>query len=311
MKRVGFIYDDIFLQHKTPEGHPECKERLISIVNTVRSSDIWDELIHIKPVKADYKDIEAVHEHEYVEKIKKMRSGYADPDTYISESSLEAALYASGGVIEAVNKCKDKEIERAFCAVRPPGHHAETDRAMGFCIFNNVAVGTRHAQKVGYKKIFIIDFDVHHGNGTQHVFEEDDTVFYFSTHQYPHYPGTGSDSETGRGKGKGFTYNIPMNHGAGDKEYLSAYNEALPPLIKKFMPDMILISAGYDIHIKDPLSGIRVSDEGIRNIVNGILSCSPLVTSNSSLPFIFALEGGYDMKALGSSALITIKELLG
>ncbi len=303
MKKVGFIYDDVFLRHKTPAWHPECKERLVAIINALKDSDIWNKLSHIKPVKAEYKDIEAVHAHEYIERIKKAEPGYADPDTYISEESLEAALYAAGAVIEAINKCKKKEIERAFCAVRPPGHHAEADRAMGFCIFNNIAVGARYAQRVGYKKVFIIDFDVHHGNGTQHMFEEDDTVFYFSTHQYPHYPGTGRDSEKGRGKGKGFTYNIPMQSGSGDREYFSAYNEILPDLVKSFAPDIILVSAGYDIHKRDPLSGIHVSDEGIRNIIKGILSCS-------QLPVIFALEGGYDLEALGKSVLLTLNEML-
>ncbi len=305
MKKVGLIYDDIFLKHETPQWHPECKERLIAIIDALKSSDVWDKLIHIKPLKAEFTDIEAVHTHGYIERLKKMTPGYADPDTYISERSLEAALYAAGAVTEAMNRCKNKEIERAFCAVRPPGHHAEANRAMGFCIFNNIAVGARHAQKIGYKKIFIIDFDVHHGNSTQHMFEEDDTVFYFSTHQYPHYPGTGNESEKGRGKGKDFTYNIPMSYSSGDKEYFSAYNEVLPSLVRKFEPDMILVSAGYDIHKDDPLAGIRVSSEGIRNIVKGILSCS------SNIPAIFALEGGYDLHALGESVLITIKEMLG
>ncbi|TAL25135.1 MAG: histone deacetylase, partial [Nitrospirae bacterium] len=251
----------------------------------------------------------------------------ADPDTYISENSLDAALYAAGAVIEAIGRCKTGEIERAFCAVRPPGHHAEANRAMGFCIFNNIAVGARYAQKIGYKKIFIVDFDVHHGNGTQHIFEDDDTVFYFSTHQYPHYPGTGGESEKGKGKGSGFTFNMPMPHGAGDKEYFSAYNEVLPKLIKKFGTDMILVSAGYDIHLSDPLAGIRVSDEGVRNIVKGILSSakqsavSPASggsaeadnqhsAKNSELPVIFSLEGGYDLEALGNSVLSTAKEML-
>lgn len=309
-KKVGFIYDDIFLKHETPEWHPECKERLISIINTLKNSDIWDRLIHIKPIKAEYKDIEAVHTHEYVERIKKMQSGYADPDTYISEHSLEAALHAAGAVIEAVNRCKSVEIERAFCAVRPPGHHAEANSAMGFCIFNNIAVGARCAQKAGYKKVFIIDLDVHHGNGTQHIFEDDNTVFYFSTHQYPHYPGTGAESEKGKGKGIDFTYNIPMSYGSGDKEYFAAYNEILHYLVKKFNPDMILVSAGYDIHSKDPLSQINVSNEGIRGIVHAILSCSSLVTHHSSLPFVFVLEGGYNLQTLGDSVLITIKEMM-
>ncbi len=303
MKKVGFIYDDIFLRHETPKWHPECKERLIAIIDALKSSDIWDKLIHIKPRKAAFNEIEAVHTHAYIERIKKAEPGYVDPDTYLSENSLDAALYAAGAVMEAIDKCKNKEIERAFCAVRPPGHHAEAGKAMGFCIFNNVAVGARYAQKRGYKKIFIIDFDVHHGNGTQHMFEEDDTVFYFSTHEYPHYPGTGSDSERGSGKGKGYTYNVPLNSGSGNKDYLHIYQDMLPDIVRRFTPDIIIVSAGYDIRAEDPLSGIRVSDEGIRGIVNSILSCA-------EVPVIFALEGGYDLQALGKSVLLTIKEML-
>ena len=201
MKKVGFVYDDIFLKHEMPAGHPESSQRLVHIINMLRDSDIWDKLIYIKPRRAGEEDIVAVHTKSYFDRVKKF-TGYFDPDTYISENSFEAAMYASGAVIEAIDKCKKGEIERAFCAVRPPGHHAEADRAMGFCIFNNVAVGARYAQKIGYRKVFIVDFDVHHGNGTQHMFEEDDTVFYFSTHQYPHYPGTGKDTREGKGRVK-------------------------------------------------------------------------------------------------------------
>ena len=185
MKKVGYLYDDIFLLHEMPAGHPESKARLIAINETLKQSDTWDKLLHISPRKAGLQDILAVHSRSYVEKIMDF-TGYYDPDTYISEKSVEAALFAAGAVIEAIEGCRTGRIERAFCAVRPPGHHAEANRAMGFCIFNNVAVGARFAQKAGYRKVFIIDFDVHHGNGTQHIFEEDDTVFYFSTHQYPH-----------------------------------------------------------------------------------------------------------------------------
>jgi len=302
MKKVGFLYDDVFLGHGTPKWHPECKERLISILNTLGDSPIWDQLIHIKPGKAGFEDIEAVHTHGYVEKIKRVGEGYLDPDTYLSKGSLDAALFAAGAVVEAVERCRKGEIHSAFCAVRPPGHHAEADRAMGFCVFNNIAVGARYAQKVGYKKVFIVDFDVHHGNGTQHIFEDDDTVFYFSTHQYPHYPGTGRDSEHGTGKGKGFTYNIPMAGGSGDKEYFSAYHNVLPGLMTKFEPDIVLVSAGYDIHKDDPLAAIRVSDEGIRIIVRAILSFPA--------PAVFALEGGYDLNALAASVLITLEEML-
>lgn len=310
--KVGLVYDDIFLRHETPLWHPEKKERLISIINILKNSAIWDNLIHIKPIKATFEDIEMVHSADYIERIRSFGYGYIDPDTYISEESIEAALFAVGAVMEAINKCNKGEINRAFCAVRPPGHHAEADRAMGFCIFNNIAIGARYARRAGYKKVFIADFDVHHGNGTQHIFEEDDTVFYFSTHQFPHYPGTGAGSETGIGRGKGFTRNVPMSAGSGDREYLQIYNELLPSLIRDFDPDIILVSAGYDICTEDPLSDIRVSNNGIRGIVKGILSSAKSAIQNpqSRIPVIFALEGGYDLTALAESVLITIEEMI-
>lgn len=300
--KVGFVYDEVFLQHETPRWHPECKERLISIVSTLKDSPLWNNLLHIKPRKASFADVEVVHQHRYVEKVRQFGEGYIDPDTYISGGSIDAALYAAGAVMEAAEQCRKGKVSRVFCAVRPPGHHAEADRAMGFCIFNNVAVGTRFAQKIGFEKVFIVDFDVHHGNGTQHIFEEDGSVYYFSTHQYPHYPGTGSDSEHGMGKGKGFTRNIPMPGGSGDKEFFSAYHDLLPRVVKEFDPALLLVSAGYDIHKDDPLASIRVSDEGIRDMVKSILSLR--------LPTVFSLEGGYNLKALGGSVLITIEEMM-
>jgi acetoin utilization deacetylase AcuC-like enzyme len=308
MKKVGFLYDDIFLKHEMSPGHPESPQRLIRIVETLKNAPLWKNLIHIKPRRAEREDILKVHAKNYYEQIKTF-TGYYDPDTYISPYSFEAALFAAGAVIEAVEKCGAGDIERAFCAVRPPGHHAEVDRAMGFCIFNNVAVGARYAQKIGFKKVFIIDFDVHHGNGTQHIFEDDNSVYYFSTHQHPHYPGTGRKQEQGTQKGLGYTQNIPLQRGSDDRDYANIYHETLPPLVKTFEPDMIIVSAGYDIHARDPLSDIHISHEGIRNITQGILSCTSL-TGRSSLPCVFALEGGYNLTALSESVLITIGELL-
>ncbi len=303
MKKVGFLYDDIFLKHETPMGHPENKERLVHILHVLRESGLWDKLVHIKPRKASFDDIALVHESRYIERVQKFGTGYLDPDTYVSKDSVEAALYAAGAVMEAIEKCKSGEIDRAFCAVRPPGHHAESHRGMGFCIFNNVAVGARHAQKIGYEKIFVIDFDVHHGNGTQHLFEEDDSVFYFSSHQYPHYPGTGSASETGRGKGKGNTYNVPLHWGADDDDFIKIYGTIVPELVDSFKPDLLLVSSGYDIRKEDPLAGIRVTGEGIKGIVSGILSAT-------SKPVIFSLEGGYNLNALADSVRITLLEML-
>lgn len=302
MKRVGLLYDDIFLEHETPNWHPENRERLVAIMEALKASDLWGSLVKLKPRKAAFEDIELAHTHDYVETIRNSRPGYLDPDTYFSEGTLEAALYAAGAVMEAVDRCKNGEIDRAFCAVRPPGHHAEADRAMGFCIFNNVAVGARYAQKAGYGRVFIVDFDVHHGNGTQHIFEADDSVFYFSTHQYPHYPGTGGLKEKGRGRGAGFTANYPMEPGSGDKEYFMVYNDILPGLIRKFKPDILLVSAGYDMLSTDPLSHIRITGEGVRAIVEGTLS-------GAKVSAVFALEGGYDLKALADSVLLTLRIL--
>jgi acetoin utilization deacetylase AcuC-like enzyme len=300
MKKAGFVYDDVFLKHEPPGWHPENRERLIAIIDALRGTDTWRSLLHIKPRMASFEDIEMVHARRYIEKIRNFGLGYLDPDTYMSEGSLEAALYAAGAVMEAVDRCRAGEVQRAFCCVRPPGHHAEADRAMGFCIFNNVAVGARHAQRTGYERVFIADFDVHHGNGTQHVFEEDDTVFYFSTHQWPHYPGSGSPGETGRGRGKGFTANFPMAAGSGDKEYFAVYHDLLPGLVSKFRPDIILVSAGYDLLRNDPLAQISVSREGIQGIVQSILTSAPV-------PAVFTLEGGYDLSALAMCVLLTLK----
>lgn len=308
MKKVGFVYDDIFLKHEMPPGHPESPMRLIRILETLKNSEYWNRLIHIKPRRASEDDILRVHTRAYLDSVKTF-TGFYDGDTYLSKNTFEAALFAAGAVLEAIDACKRGDIERAFCAVRPPGHHAEADRAMGFCILNNVAIGARYAQEVGYRKVFIVDFDVHHGNGTQHIFEEDDTVFYFSTHQFPHYPGTGRDEERGRGKGEGYTYNVPMPFGTGDKDVFVAYRDILPRLIKNFRPDIVLVSAGYDIHVNDPLSGFKVTDEGMRHVIRGILLRSTS-TYLPALPYIFALEGGYDLTALGQSVLQTIRELL-
>ncbi|MFZ5998240.1 MAG: histone deacetylase [Nitrospirota bacterium] len=303
MGGVGFIYDDIFLKHEPPQWHHERKDRLIHIVNILRATELWSRLLHIPPRRARFEDIALAHTPEHIEKIKSIGTGCLDMDTFTSQDSLDAALHAAGAVIEAVERCKTGDISRAFCAVRPPGHHAEAHCAMGFCLFNNIAIGARYARMIGYERVFIIDFDAHHGNGTQHIFEEDDTVFYFSTHQYPYYPETGKDMERGKGKGEGFTYNVQILTGSGNKEYLSVYQDIVPDLVRRFGPDLLLVSAGYDIHADDPCADIRVTSDGIRGIVQSILT-------SSAAPVVFTLEGGYDLDALAESVRITIEEML-
>jgi acetoin utilization deacetylase AcuC-like enzyme len=304
MQKVGFVYSDVMLLHEPPSWHPERKERLICIIEGLKRSELWDRLQRIKSVKAGLDEIALVHTLRYIETIRTFGEGCLDADTYTSRDSMEAALYAAGSVIKAVETCKNGEITRLFCAVRPPGHHAEAGCAMGFCLFNNVAVGARYAQKAGYEKVFIVDFDAHHGNGTQHIFEEDDTVFYFSTHQYPYYPDSGKDFERGRGKGAGYTYNVQILKGSGDKEYLTVYQDIFPDLVRRFDPDLILVSAGYDIHVRDPHADIRVTSEGIRAVVRSILTSAPC-------PMIFILEGGYDLQSLAESVGVSIEEMLG
>jgi acetoin utilization deacetylase AcuC-like enzyme len=303
MNPVGFIYDEVFLSHDPPVWHPDSRDRLVNIVVTLKAAGLWDRLNHIRPRKATPEDLALVHTPEAIERIRALGAGEIDPDTFASAESFDAASYAAGAVMEAVEQCRNNGMRRVFCAVRPPGHHAEADRSMGFCLFNNVAIGARHAQRAGYKKVFIVDFDAHHGNGTQHIFEEDDTVFYFSTHQYPFYPETGRDMERGKGRGEGYTYNVPILSGSGNKDYLAVYQDILPGVVQRFGPDIILVSAGYDIHADDPHANIRVTHEGIHGIVRSILT-------SADVPMVFVLEGGYDLPSLCDSMRVTIEEML-
>ncbi len=203
----------------------------------------------------------------------------------------------------AVDGIRAGRFERAFCAVRPPGHHATPTDAMGFCLFNNIAVTARYAQSQGYKKVMIVDFDVHHGNGTQDAFYEDNTVFYFSSHQAFAYPGTGMENEKGAGKGEGYTANFLVMPDSGDAEVLDIYANDLPPCVARFKPDIILVSAGYDLHESDPLAQLNVTTEGIRKIVR-------LILDQADVAYIFFLEGGYDVEALGRNVKVTLEEML-
>ena len=306
--KTGFVYDDIYLKHDYPD-HPERKERLISIVNHLESSGLMKEVLPVAPRRAKAEEVALNHDPNYVQEVHdfcKAGGGFLDPDTYANEHSYDVALTAVGGVLEGIDLILKGSIETAFCAVRPPGHHAEYAKAMGFCLFNNVAVGARYLRKKGVDKVFIIDFDAHHGNGTQRSFYQDDSVFYFSTHEYPFYPGTGSAQEKGAGKGEGYTLNVPMQAGAGDEDYRPVYEKLLPKVMEDFSPDFVLVSAGYDLHSDDPLTYLDVSTEGVRMIVKSILkTCRKL-----GVPSLFALEGGYNLKALGESVGVTVEEML-
>ncbi len=300
---VALIYDPIFLEHDTGESHPENANRLRSILHHIEP--IKDQLLWLTPQRATYDLIANVHSEEQIETVEfsSQLSHAIDADTQTSAASYEAALKAAGAGITAVDALLDKRISSAFSVIRPPGHHASATRSMGFCLFNNIAITARYAQEMGFEKILIVDFDVHHGNGTQDIFYNDPTVFYFSTHQYPAYPGSGSNSECGEAEGEGFTLNFPFQPGSGDDDVIPVYEEYLPQVIESFQPDLLLVSAGYDLHAADPLASLNVSTEGIAEIVS-------LIMESTEVPKLFFLEGGYHLEALGISVKRTLEVMI-
>jgi len=306
LKRVlkpTIIKDDIYRKHNTKE-HPESILRVDAIYKKIEY--LIKGFNTIKPKKATVDDILTVHTKEHVSRVKdaSLNESYLDGDTPTSKDSYNVALYAAGAGISAVDAIYNNLTNSVFAIVRPPGHHATSNRAMGFCLFNNIAISARYAQKRGYEKVFIIDFDVHHGNGTQDIFYRDKSVFYFSTHQAFTYPGSGNPDEIGVGEGKGYTFNYPLMPNSTDKELLEVYNDELPKLIDNFNPDIILVSAGYDLHESDPLAALDITHSGIESMVKRILTLS------NNKPIIFFLEGGYEIDALAKNVEITLKAML-
>ncbi len=310
--KTGYITHPAYLEHDTGPGHPESPQRLLALDQHILKKSGADtpgtlksRLKIITPVLVDdlYRWISEIHRPAYLKllKAKNPKHGriYLDPDTPCSPGSLYAAEMAVSGLITAIDGVMNQNIQNAFCAIRPPGHHAEPDRAMGFCLFNQIAIGARYLQKKHHlNKIFIIDWDVHHGNGTQHAFEEDPSVYYFSTHQFPFYPGTGTKEERGTGKGKGFTQNIPLRAGAGDAELITTFENELTDALTSFQPDFILISAGFDAHKDDPLASLTVTEQGFEDLTHIVRT---LAKSNCGGRIVSCLEGGYNLNALARS----------
>ncbi|MBU1077812.1 MAG: histone deacetylase [Spirochaetes bacterium] len=303
MVKIGLVYSDEYLKHET-RNHPESAQRLNVIISALKQSALWNDIELIEPGYADEKDILTVHTPQLIKIIKKAikeERAFLDMDTQISPDSYSVALLAAGGVIRAVDTVMNTQINRTFCAVRPPGHHATSDLSMGFCLLNNIAIGARYAiRKYNLERILIIDWDLHHGNGTQDIFYNKKDVFYISLHQFPHFPGTGSDSETGSGEGKGYTLNFPMKAGFGEKDYMDKLNNEIDQAVSSYKPQLILISAGFDAHHRDPLGMINLSSDSYFKITLKIKEFAEKYTGGR---MISVLEGGYDLPALQESVL--------
>lgn len=298
MMRTGFIYDPDFLEHDTGHGHPERKERLSATMTHLRGLEWFDDLIPIEPKIADPMWIETIHDSSYISRARQVCDSGAPfldvADVGVSKRSCEIARLAVGSAMALADSIVEAKVDNGFILSRPPGHHAERNGALGFCLFNNVAIAARYLQRThGIDKVLILDFDVHHGNGTQHSFEDDPSVMYASIHQYPYYPGTGAASETGTGKGSGATVNCPMPAGAGDEEYQSAFASRLLPAISEFAPEFVILSAGFDAHVADPLAQIRLSTECFGWMTDRILEATDAGTRTLSI-----LEGGYNIDVL-------------
>lgn len=309
MSATIIVRDTRYLGHDQGPGHIESPDRLRTIYERLDREDVKNLFNTVVPRMAVRHELLWNHTGDYIDKI----AGTAgtdfcqlDPDTATGPGSWEAACLAVGGVFTAMDLIAQAEAQNGFALIRPPGHHAEKDRAMGFCIFNNVALGAHYARKIlGCKRVLIVDWDVHHGNGTQHSFYDNSEVLYFSTHQCPHYPGSGKLDQIGEGRGRGFTVNVPLSPGAGDEDFAAIFNRLAAPIGRSFSPDFILVSAGFDIYKDDPLGGMKVTANGFAYMSRVLLDLADFCCKGRIL---FCLEGGYNHKGLRDGVLAVLNE---
>jgi len=311
MATTAFLTHPIFRKHQTGWNHPDQRRRLAAITDRLKRSGLWEQLSHPAPQPATLAQITAVHDPVYVERLRLSceAGGLFEPDevTVGSPGTYDAAVMSAGAVITAVEEVMTGASSNAFCAVRPPGHHAESNRAMGFCLLNNAAITARHLQdRHGIKRVAIVDFDAHHGNGTQEIFYEDGSVLYASTHQWPLFPGTGSREEIGRNSGEGVTLNYPMAAGSALPDFEAAFEDSILPALDRFKPEFLIISAGFDAHRDDPLTdlGLQSADFGTLTVM-----LTDIADHHCSGRIVSFLEGGYDLHALSSSALAHLTAL--
>lgn len=308
---VAYCYDPLYLEH-AEAGHPERPERLRAVLRLLEEQGMLAHLRKVDATPASLEQLARVHTPTYVAQVARLAQrggGYLDADTYVGPRSYEAACLAAGGLLNVVAAVLRGEAESGFALVRPPGHHALADRGMGFCLFNNVAIAARAAQQEhGLRRILIVDWDVHHGNGTQDAFYTDGSVLFFSIHEYPHYPGTGHWRERGAGAGEGLMVNVPFPAGVGDEGYLRTVDEVLAPLARRFAPELILVSAGYDAHWLDPLAEMQVTVRGFGRLAKRVKELADALCGGR---LVCTLEGGYHLEALSYSVLATLWALAG
>jgi len=306
--RTSVLIDPRYREHDPGRGHPERPDRIVVLEDLLGS---WrgPALERVAPRLAEPDEIRSTHSEELFERIREtegLEHARIDADTATSARSYEVALLAAGGLLEIVDAVADGAAANAFAFVRPPGHHATESQSMGFCLFNNVAVAAKHLRRNGYERVAIVDFDLHHGNGTEAIFYDDPSVLYASLHQYPYYPGTGAAGDLGRGAGEGYTVNVPFSAGVGDAGYLLAFDEILSPVLRQFAPEFLLVSAGFDCHRRDPLGGMRVTESGVVGMTRRLLDVSREICGGR---FAAVLEGGYDLDAIRNSAEAMLVEM--
>ncbi len=311
--KVGLVYHPTYLEHETAPGHPERPARLTAIIKGLEESGLYAELVKIDPRPAPEEWVGTVHTAEYMKRAKASCArglDYLDtPDVSISAKSYDVALLAAGAGLAALDAVVGGKVSAVFCAVRPPGHHAMPDEALGFCIFNNIAIAARYAQKEhGLKRVLLVDFDVHHGNSTEAVFYADGSVLHFGIHRYPFYPGTGGAGNEGQGAGLGCNINVPLPAGADIHAYREAFANRLKPAALEFKPDIVLISAGFDAHRDDPLGGMMLTSNDYGELTGMIREIAEECCAGRLVSF---LEGGYDLDVLAEAATAHVKALIG
>jgi acetoin utilization deacetylase AcuC-like enzyme len=311
-KRTGIVKDDKYLNHCTGENHPECPERLQVLYFMLQEPDMAGRFKEVPARTATRDELHLVHSPDYVKRLEATEAApftSLDSDTGTCALSHEASLLAAGGLCRAVSLVCSGELDNAFALIRPPGHHAERSCAKGFCLYNNIAIASKFAQtQLGLKRVLIVDWDLHHGNGTQHCFEQDPTVLYFSVHQRRTFPGSGKFREVGKGDGKGYTINLPLPEGCGDGEYLILFERILKPIAREFTPQIVLVSAGFDIHVADPLGAMNVTPQGFAGLTRSVME---IADANCHGRLVMTLEGGYHLEALRDSVKAVLLELAG